>query len=437
MRRKLLLFSFFIMCLSAALAGQNSLPRAAVVEFNVKGDVAVKDAGSTIAEWLSAALQRTGKYQVLERILLDKVLAEQDIALSGMIDQATSAKIGSFSGAQVVVSGSIIEWNHAYTLTARIINLTTGAVLASAPFRTTDLGQISARMDDIAGVLVGTVPIEVLDKASKSGAFGMAGGAAPNAAISVVRATPKQGKIRVILDRGSQDRVASGAVFGIFVPVFGTSEVSGKEVRQGMKRVGAVMVDYVEPNFAAGDFQPEIAVETTPKVLMSDAVALPSTAGFSMDLGVLNLGFGFVTSIGTPGGMFNALFGIDFAVPTIGFYENGLMLGAGWELPIVGNYLSQSRVGLGLMALGGMNMSAQQSSLIGEDPWLVYGGAAYANLALGWFSLRLGACCTVESVFSQTPDAVGGTLTASRLSVSPFVFLGVNFMYIDPNPTNY
>jgi len=49
----------------------------AVVEFQVKGDIGIKDAGAIIAEWMISALIETGKFSLNERVLLAKVLEEQ------------------------------------------------------------------------------------------------------------------------------------------------------------------------------------------------------------------------------------------------------------------------------------------------------------------------------------------------------------------------
>ena len=59
---------------------------------------------------------------------------------------------------------------------------------------------------------------------------------------------------------GQKPDPSTGAVM---TPIYGESEVTGERVRTGMRRVGVVIVDYVEPNFCAGTSWPSPATAST------------------------------------------------------------------------------------------------------------------------------------------------------------------------------
>lgn len=63
--------------------------------------------GRELAGMLANELSGTGKFKVVEREKLDKVLDEQDLADSGRIKKSTGAKIGQLTGAQYIIVGTL------------------------------------------------------------------------------------------------------------------------------------------------------------------------------------------------------------------------------------------------------------------------------------------------------------------------------------------
>ena len=94
----------------------------AVVEFQVKGDIGISDAGAIIAEWMISALVDTGKFILNERVLLAKVLEEQAFSESGLVDEETIAKAGQLFGVEAIVTGSVLQWGNTTSVTARLID---------------------------------------------------------------------------------------------------------------------------------------------------------------------------------------------------------------------------------------------------------------------------------------------------------------------------
>jgi curli biogenesis system outer membrane secretion channel CsgG len=84
--------------------------RVAVTKFTDKSAKGYHRIGDGMAEMLANALFNTGRYIVLERQSIDDVLQEQDFGASGRVKQETAAKIGEIEGADLLIEGTITEF---------------------------------------------------------------------------------------------------------------------------------------------------------------------------------------------------------------------------------------------------------------------------------------------------------------------------------------
>jgi curli biogenesis system outer membrane secretion channel CsgG len=69
-----------------------------------------QDVGKGISDLLVQKLVQDGKYSVIERNALDKILAEQNFSNSDRADAATAAKIGKVLGLDAIIIGSITQF---------------------------------------------------------------------------------------------------------------------------------------------------------------------------------------------------------------------------------------------------------------------------------------------------------------------------------------
>lgn len=68
------------------------------------------DVGKGISDLLVQQLVTDGKYSLIERNAIDKILNEQNFANSDRVDAATAAKIGKVLGVEAVIMGSITQF---------------------------------------------------------------------------------------------------------------------------------------------------------------------------------------------------------------------------------------------------------------------------------------------------------------------------------------
>ena len=104
--RKFALFVVLIVMTTAAYAAD---PAIGVAEF--RNDTSAGwwygGAGRELAGMLSNELSNTGKFRVVEREKLDKVLEEQDLAEAGRVNKATRVKAGKVTGAKYLVFATV------------------------------------------------------------------------------------------------------------------------------------------------------------------------------------------------------------------------------------------------------------------------------------------------------------------------------------------
>jgi len=88
--------------------------RIAVAKFDAIGAFIAQyggyDLGGGLAAQLATELVKTGRFIVVERIALAGVLREQELAATKLVSRETAAQLGQVLGAQLLVRGSVTEF---------------------------------------------------------------------------------------------------------------------------------------------------------------------------------------------------------------------------------------------------------------------------------------------------------------------------------------
>ena len=109
----LLLVLVLVMIPSMALAkvkGIDDYPRVAVLPLQNKAAVNWHDFGDyagSATDGLNLELNRTMRFECIEREELQRIMDEHSLNLTGMVDRATAAEIGRLSGVDYLVMGSV------------------------------------------------------------------------------------------------------------------------------------------------------------------------------------------------------------------------------------------------------------------------------------------------------------------------------------------
>jgi TolB-like protein len=153
---------FFLALQPDAARAEFKKTKIAVLDFQVQGrqhDNA--DMGKIVAEWFITALVQEGRFDVIERRLLEKVIEEQKIGVSGIVDEGSASKLGKVLGAKIVITGTVLEFQNVLEVNARILEVESSSIIAAENVKSTSG---AARLEDLvvemAQKIISDFPLE-------------------------------------------------------------------------------------------------------------------------------------------------------------------------------------------------------------------------------------------------------------------------------------
>jgi len=133
---------YLAVCLPLVVGAELKVATLAVLDFELPkteeargfaraaGNSQVDSFGAEIASFLNVSLSDYENLLLVEREDLMRLLAEQELGASGLADPQTAARIGRLLGAQVFVSGRVVEMGSRSFLVSRIVGTETGRVFS-------------------------------------------------------------------------------------------------------------------------------------------------------------------------------------------------------------------------------------------------------------------------------------------------------------------
>jgi TolB-like protein len=105
----------------------------AIIPFSyADGRAATKD-GSIISERLTIKMINMHKFEIIERSVLDKVMAELKLQSSGMIDASSAQQLGKVLGVEAIITGTIVEMQAGQIeVNARLIKTETAQAIGAS-----------------------------------------------------------------------------------------------------------------------------------------------------------------------------------------------------------------------------------------------------------------------------------------------------------------
>lgn len=131
----------------------------AVLPFDTKG--LSMDIGNIILDKMITSLLSIQRFEVMERVELEKILQEQQLSLSGIVDVSTAAKVGKGIGLDAIMIGSVSSTGGTVSLDARLIDTETASIITSkdAYIYNQDITSIKKMVDDIAQKITADIPV--------------------------------------------------------------------------------------------------------------------------------------------------------------------------------------------------------------------------------------------------------------------------------------
>ncbi len=142
---------------------ESSKPRLAILPLEAQ-DVSETDA-SIATQYLTTEIIRQGRFWVLEREYMAKILEEQAMVLA-FTDIEDAVEIGRMLAAERVIAGSVTRSGGNYILTVRMIDVKEGSVIASTSERT---GASGTALSNLAKDIGGRTYLNNIEEASSTG----------------------------------------------------------------------------------------------------------------------------------------------------------------------------------------------------------------------------------------------------------------------------
>ena len=125
--------------------------RVAVIDFESIGDD--PNIGRGVTEIVRTELIKTGKYEVVERALLNKIIEEQRFQLSDLVDPSKAVELGKLLGADLILTGSVVKIGTSYTINARFIDVKTGMAKRAEAIRGNEINELTYMSSKLIGIL--------------------------------------------------------------------------------------------------------------------------------------------------------------------------------------------------------------------------------------------------------------------------------------------
>lgn len=157
----ILILSVMLQTTASAGSGDFRKTKIAVLDFQLQGEgFETKDMGIIVAEWFITALVKAGRFDVIERGLIQKLLEEQKLSMTGLVDATTATKIGKFLGVKIIISGSVMKLQNVIEINARIIDVETASIIAAENVKSTAAVRLQDLVVQMSEKIIKNFPLE-------------------------------------------------------------------------------------------------------------------------------------------------------------------------------------------------------------------------------------------------------------------------------------
>ncbi|MBU0483425.1 MAG: hypothetical protein KKB30_02790 [Proteobacteria bacterium] len=163
MKKIIALFTVLVLLVMIPLTAQADFKKTkvAVLDFQLQGEgYETQDMGSIVAEWFITALVREGRFDVVERAMLNKILSEQQMGVSGIVDDSSASQLGKVLGVKIIISGSVMKLQDVVEVNARIIDVETASIIAAESVKSTASTNLQSLIVEMSDKIIKNFPLE-------------------------------------------------------------------------------------------------------------------------------------------------------------------------------------------------------------------------------------------------------------------------------------
>ncbi len=131
----------------------------AVMPMDVKGDM--DKYADALTEKMVSQLVNLRRFKVIERTALDKVLEEQQLQVSGVVDEQAAVQVGKVAGADAIVLASVVQKGSGGKVNMRVIDTETSETIVARGEQVNggDIEDYEKAVDNLAIMIYNELPI--------------------------------------------------------------------------------------------------------------------------------------------------------------------------------------------------------------------------------------------------------------------------------------
>lgn len=147
--------------LPCAVVADFQKTRIAVLDFQLQGKgYETSDMGKIVAEWFITAFVNEGRFDVIERGLLTKILKEQNLTMTGTVDSDIATQLGKLLGVKVIISGSVMRFQNIIEINARIIDVESASIISAESIKGSSTTELSKLVRQMSEKIIKNFPLE-------------------------------------------------------------------------------------------------------------------------------------------------------------------------------------------------------------------------------------------------------------------------------------
>ncbi|MCK5807944.1 hypothetical protein KAH37_03050 [bacterium] len=147
MKKVLIIFLFLL--LGGTLSAKKVI---AVMDFS--SEVHYRSLSKTAANILVSELASKPIFTVIERSRLKKILDEQGLAMTGLLDDSKAAEVGKLLAANYLIMGHISSLGRGFIVTSKMVNVQTGAISAAPKVSVSSERALQGAIQELANKIV-------------------------------------------------------------------------------------------------------------------------------------------------------------------------------------------------------------------------------------------------------------------------------------------
>ncbi len=131
----------------------------AVLDFELMGDkLETNGMGAILSEWFINNMVKSGRFDVVERAMLQEIISEKKLSSTGIIDERSITALGRILGVKAIITGSLLKSRKAMEMNTRLISVQSGSIIAAESIQSNRDSDLHTLIDQLTDKVIRNFP---------------------------------------------------------------------------------------------------------------------------------------------------------------------------------------------------------------------------------------------------------------------------------------